>query len=88
MTPTPRAAMKQYCYAIVMSDGISHDLWPTWEEYDRLDAIESDDEEDREIWLTRKTLPQLLKEGWRPVRETSMGGDGKGSHALVLLEKD
>ena len=51
--------MKQYCYAIVMSDGISHDLWPTWEDYDRLDAIDTEDEEDRQVWGSRKTLPQL-----------------------------
>ena len=34
-------------------------------------------------------LPQLLKEGWEPVRETPMGGGTSHlAHSLVLLEKE
>jgi hypothetical protein len=84
--------MKQYCYVIVQSDGISHDLWPSWDDYNALDALEEDDEggDDYKVWKTRKTLPQLLAAGWRPVREAPMSGGGKdtGAYALVLLEKD
>ena len=33
-------------------------------------------------------LPQLLQEGWVPVRETPMGGGTSSlAHSLVLLEK-
>jgi hypothetical protein len=35
-------------------------------------------------------LPELLERGWRPVRETPMGGTGDTpmAYSLVLLEKD
>jgi hypothetical protein len=33
-------------------------------------------------------LPQLLEEGWVPVRETPMGGGTSSlAHSLILLEK-
>jgi hypothetical protein len=84
--------MKRYCYAIVQSDGISHELWDTWDQYHSLDEYEDDDEEDverdRDLWETRKTLPHLLIEGWRPVRETAMGGGRDFAYVLVLLERD
>lgn len=80
---------KQYRYVIVASDGISHDLWPDWQEYRRLDAAIDEEENEDGIWETRATLPQLLADGWRPVRETPMGGGTDNSaYALVLLEKD
>lgn len=31
-------------------------------------------------------LTRLLQDGWRPVRETPMGGDSRNGFALVLLE--
>jgi hypothetical protein len=78
--------VKQYRYVIVQSDGISHDLWPNWEEYQQLDQVETDE---YEVWSRRPTLPQLLAEGWRPVREMAMGGTHDNfAYALVLLEKD
>jgi hypothetical protein len=76
--------VKEYRYAIVQSDGISHDLWPSWEDYQQLDEVETDD---YEVWAGRATLPQLLAQGWRPVRETSMGGSKDVAFALVLLER-
>ena len=34
-------------------------------------------------------LPQLLQEGWEPVRETPMGGGASQlAHSLVLLERN
>ena len=35
-------------------------------------------------------LHGMLEEGWKPVRETAMGGAGSSSiaYALVLLEKE
>jgi hypothetical protein len=82
--------MKQYCYVIVQSDGISHDLWPDWDSYEALDLVEDEDEEpdDQAVWRTRPTLPQLLADGWRPVRESPMGGGRDLAYALVLLERD
>ena len=36
-----------------------------------------------------EVLPQLLQEGWVPVRETPMGGGTSSlAHSLILLEKD
>lgn len=78
--------MKRYCYAIIQSDGISHDLWPDWDSYEALDDFEDEDDENGDQWHSRKTLPQLLAEGWVPVREIAMGGGGDDAFALVLLE--
>lgn len=81
--------MKKFCYVIVQSDGISHDLWPDWEAYSALDTFEDEDDEDNNAWRQRKTMPELLADGWQPVREIPMGGGSRdGAYALVLLEKD
>jgi hypothetical protein len=80
---------KQYRYVVVSSDGISHDLWPTWEDYQKLDDALEESADEYDVWTSRPTLPQLLADGWRPVRETAMGGGNDNSaYALVLLEKD
>lgn len=35
-----------------------------------------------------KVLPELLHEGWRPVREVAMGGgSGDFAYSLVLMER-
>jgi hypothetical protein len=81
---------KQYCYMIISSDGISYDLWASWADYNQLDEVDDDRDDEELTWGSRKTLPQMLAAGWRPVRETPMGGAGKdeGAYALVLLEKE
>lgn len=84
--------MKKFLYVIVSSDGISHELWESWEQYHALDEVGDDDDDDIEreqaLWSTRRTLPELLREGWKPVRETPLGGGREGAYALVLLERD
>ena len=78
--------MKQYCYAIVDSQGYSRTLAESYEHG-------MDEERDYE-------LPQLLRDGWRPVREIPMGTetdverdmDGANvdtrSYVLILLERE
>jgi hypothetical protein len=71
--------MKKYRYVIVCSNGSSHDL-----------AL---NEPFTPYGLTARDvydLPELLRSGWRPVRETPMGGCGNEmvSFSLILLEKD
>jgi hypothetical protein len=78
--------MKQYCYVLVRTDGSSY-LLP--ESQNELNALYANTER---LFV----LPRLLREGWRPVRETRMGtsevkGLFKGysySFNLVLLERD
>jgi hypothetical protein len=38
----------------------------------------------------RYDLPELLRRGWRPLRETPMGGAGQtqAAFSLVVVEKD
>jgi hypothetical protein len=68
--------MKQYCYVIVNNAGHS---WAA------LSA--ADPGEPKEPSAT--ALPQLLQEGWVPVRETPMGGGASPlAHSLILLEKN
>jgi hypothetical protein len=66
--------MHQYCYVIVNNAGHS------W-------ALSSGDmEAGRE--QVAAVLPQLLSDGWVPVRETPMGGGTSSlAHSLVLLER-
>jgi hypothetical protein len=71
--------MKRYRYVVVCSNGTSHDLAreATFYPYG-LTAV------------PRYDLPELLRRGWQPVRESPMGatGDAAGhAFALVLLEK-
>ncbi len=72
--------MKQFCYVVVTTDG--HDHW------DRVIAQSA--KEHKESHWKHDTLDRLLQSGWRPVRETGMGGAGHAtkSFALILLERD
>lgn len=66
--------MKQYCYVILNNAGHS---WPAL-------AVTADGESPP----TTSALPQLLQEGWAPVRETPMGGGASPlAHSLILLER-
>jgi hypothetical protein len=67
--------MKQYCYVIVNNAGHS------WVARSGGDSNGPPDPQ-------TSILPQLLQEGWEPVRETPMGGGtSQLAHSLVLLEK-
>jgi hypothetical protein len=76
----PRIApMKKYRYVIVCSNGASYDLNREGSFYPvGLGATMVYD------------LPDLLRKGWTPVRETMMGGGGSISvaYSLVVLEKE
>ena len=67
--------MKQYCYIIINNAGHS------WS------ALTQDDPSvgrDSSI----PVLPQLLQDGWEPIRETPMGGGtSQLAHSLLLLER-
>src|SRR5438270_341203 len=68
--------MRQYCYVILNNAGHS---WPV------LSAALPDAPAEQSSFA----LPQLLQEGWVPVRETPMGGGtSQLAHALILLERD
>ena len=71
--------MKKYRYAIVCSNGASYDL--TREESFYPHGLGAKMYYD---------LPELLRKGWLPVRETPMtgGGDTTVGYSLVLLERD
>jgi hypothetical protein len=67
--------MKQFCYVIVNNAGHS---WITLNGADTSAPREQ----------VAPILPQLLQEGWEPVRETPMGGGTSHlAHSLILLEK-
>lgn len=67
--------MSQYCYVIVNNAGHS---WPAF--------AGTDGEAGKDP--VSAVLPQLLAEGWAPVRETPMGGGSSPlAHSLILLEK-
>lgn len=67
--------MKQYCYVIINNAGQS---WPA------LGGPDTNPPRDPNVPI----LPQLLEEGWGPIRETPMGGGTSAlAHSLVLLEK-
>lgn len=67
--------MKQYCYVIINNAGHS---WSA--------LAQSDSDAGRE--LSVPVLPQLLHDGWEPVRETPMGGGtSQLAHSLLLLER-
>jgi hypothetical protein len=68
--------MKQFCYVIVNNAGHS------W-----IALNGADNGEPREGAMP--VLPQLLHDGWEPVRETPMGGGTSHlAHSLVLLERN
>jgi hypothetical protein len=67
--------MSQYCYVIVNNAGHS---WPVLPVPEGNAVSESGP----------SALPQLLQEGWLPIRETPMGGGTSPlAHSLVLLER-
>jgi hypothetical protein len=67
--------MIEYCFVIVNNAGHS---WAA------LKSTDPDQPKD----MKSAALPQLLAEGWVPVRETPMGGGTSPlAHSLVLLER-
>ena len=70
--------MKKYCYVLVSTDG--------WEYWTRVIAADVEGLESSE-WEAGR-LDRLLKDGWRPCRETPMGGGADYCFALVVLERD
>ncbi len=71
--------MKKFRYVVVCSNGASYDATREGTFYPvGLGATMVYD------------LPELLRKGWTPVRETMMGGGGSitVAYALVLLEKE
>jgi hypothetical protein len=67
--------MKQYCYVILNNAGHS---WVALGEPDPTGGRDP----------SVPALPQLLHEGWEPVRETPMGGGTSSlAHSLILLER-
>jgi hypothetical protein len=71
--------VKKYRYVVVCSNGSSFDLNREGSFYPHgLGAT------------TQYDLPELLRKGWIPVRESMMGGSGDTivAYSLVLLEKD
>ncbi len=71
--------MKKFRYVVVCSNGASYDTTRESTFYPvGLGATMVYD------------LPELLRKGWVPVRETMMGGGGSitVAYALVLLEKE
>ena len=68
--------MSEYCYVIINNAGHS------W-------SVLGPDNGETPREQTAAALPQLLHEGWVPVRETPMGGGTSPlAHTLVLLEKE
>lgn len=66
--------MTQYCYVILNNAGHS---WPAL-------AVTVEGETPQ----TAAALPQLLQDGWVPIRETPMGGGASPlAHSLILLER-
>ncbi len=69
-------AMKEYCFVIINNAGHS---WLA------LQSGEGDGQREQ----TAAALPQLLHEGWVPVRETPMGGGASPlAHSLILMERN
>ena len=68
--------MNRYCYVIINNAGHS------WLMQGGGDSNTGQQEGSAPI------LPQLLQEGWSPVRETPMGGGTSAlAHSLILMEK-
>ena len=67
--------MSQFCYVVINNAGHS---WPA------LNAADAEAPKD----TNASVLPQLLQDGWVPLRETPMGGGTSSlAHSLILLEK-
>jgi hypothetical protein len=73
------STMKQYCYVIVSTNGTKH--WT---------RIIAGSEPNMESNWEKENLQHLLANGWRPVRETAMGGSGSlpSAFSLLVLERD
>lgn len=68
--------MNQFCYVIINNAGHS---WAAF--------AATDGEAPKE--QVSAALPQLLADGWVPVRESPMGGGSSPlAHSLVLLERE
>jgi hypothetical protein len=67
--------MKECCYALVLTDGDS--VWTRV-------VAKTTGTAGGEEWEERN-LADLLREGWRPVRETPMGGGGNSYHCSLLV---
>jgi hypothetical protein len=70
--------VKQYCYVVVLSNGMS--CWT------RVLAKGGETVSERD-W-DENNLSRLLQAGWRPVRETPMYGNQAYAFSLIVLEKD
>jgi hypothetical protein len=71
--------MSRYCYVILNNAGHS---WSAGSSRERPEPGVAGDQP------VPPVLPQLLQDGWTPVRETPMGGGASPlAHSLILLEK-
>jgi hypothetical protein len=70
--------MKEYCYVVVLSNGMS--CWTR--------VLARGGESMLERTWDEDNLSQLLQAGWRPVRETPMTGNEAYAYSLIVLEKD
>ena len=70
--------MKQYCYVVVLSNGIS--CWTR--------VLAKGGETLGERTWDEDNLNRLLQAGWRPARETPMPAGSNYAYSLILLEKD
>jgi len=74
-------AVKRYCYVIVENSEEDFAAYIVGSGDAELDADAYNEDSN--------ALALLLQDGWKPVRETPMGGAEKGMLcSLVLLEKD
>ena len=71
--------MKQFCYVIVSTNGTKH--WT---------RIIGGSEPNMESNWDKENLQRLLADGWKPVRESAMGGSGAlpSAFSLLVLERD
>ncbi len=71
--------MKQYCYVILSTNGTKH--WT---------RIIGGSEANMESNWEKENLQRLLASGWRPVRESAMGGTGSlpSAFSLLVLERE
>jgi len=65
----------RFKYVVVCSDGTSYEVYSqTFREWGKAKSPRFD-------------LPELLDQGWTPMRECAMGGGDHMAYALVFLEK-
>jgi hypothetical protein len=70
--------LSQYCYVIVLTDGDS--CWTRA-------LAKATSYPDEEVSWEEDNLSRLMRDGWRPVRETPMGGDAGYLGSLLVLER-